>query len=307
MKKLKIIAKRLLAKGFIAGQSLGVDILPRHFYSEVPFISRLKKTQSWRKPLCLDEVLGANDFEGQAEFLNSIATERAKELLKQRDVHKEACDRNGAVGFGPIESNCLYAFVFTKRPATIVQVGCGVSTALCEMAANDAGFSPRIICIDPFPTDFLVRAARENRIELISQPVEDTDISVLSKLQTGDLFFVDSTHTLGPAGEVTRITLEMLPQVPQGVFVHFHDIWLPYDYSPIIFEQPLFFWHETALLAAYLSGNNRWRVQLSLSMLHHGRPESLSHAFPIYKPASMNQGIKTSEGHFPSSIYLQTQ
>jgi len=65
-------------------------------------------------------------------------------------------------------------------------------------------------------------------------------------LAAGDLFFVDSTHTLGPAGEATRIILEFLPRLRKDVLIHFHDIVFPYDYTPDILDGAMFFPHESA-------------------------------------------------------------
>jgi hypothetical protein len=42
IRSLKNSSKMLLRSVFEAGQRLGVDILPRHFYSEIPDIHALK-------------------------------------------------------------------------------------------------------------------------------------------------------------------------------------------------------------------------------------------------------------------------
>ncbi len=201
----------------------------------------------------------------------------------------------------------LYAFVRTHKPRRIIQVGCGVSTAICIAAAADAKYEPTITCIDPFPTKYLTEAASYGQIKLVQQPVELLPLDFLQELAAGDLFFVDSTHTLGPAGEVTRIIVEMLPRLQDGVFIHFHDIWFPYDYESAILEERLFFWHETALLLAFLTLNSRYCVRASLSMLHYERPESLGNIFVDYRPMKSDHGLRVAAGHFPSSIYLETK
>ena len=164
------------------------------------------------------------------------------------DAHEAACRRNGEPGFGRIESRFLYAFVRANRPARIIQVGCGVSTAVCLAAIADARYPGKVTCIEPYPTDFLLEADRNGEIELVQSPVESLRPEFLRKLGPGDLFFVDSTNTLGPAGEVSRIVLEMLPRLPDGAYAHFHDIAFPYDYQGDILTTALFCWHETALL-----------------------------------------------------------
>ena len=42
MPSLRVLYKRVLRKVFEAGQHLGFDILPRHFYSEIPDIRVLR-------------------------------------------------------------------------------------------------------------------------------------------------------------------------------------------------------------------------------------------------------------------------
>src|SRR5439155_14496382 len=137
----------------------------------------------------------------------------ARRRIARGDIHTTACARNGEPGYGPVEADVLFAFVFTHRPRRIVQIGCGVSTAVCLLAASEAGYRPAITCIEPYSNSFLRSAAQAGEITLIPQPVETLDYSFLADLGAGDLFFVDSSHTLGPAGEVTRITLEMLPRL----------------------------------------------------------------------------------------------
>jgi hypothetical protein len=247
-------------------------------------------------------VAGA-DLDEQLAFARSVVTPSMTERLRRGDVYPTACARNGEVGYGPIEADFLFAFVSTLRPRRIVQVGCGVSTAVCLMAGQEAGYRPEITCIDPHPTGFLRSSADAGELTLIPKPVEALDYSFLDPLCGGDLFFVDSTHTLGPAGEVSRIELEMLPRLQAGVRVHFHDIYFPYDYTADLLATP-FFPHESVLLHAFLVGNARCRLLAALSMLHHARPHRLKEMFPHYEPQGQDFGLAASPGHFPSSAYL---
>lgn len=308
MKKwLKENAKKFLRQLFHIAQRFGIDLLPRHFYSEIPNIGQLKRTEHWRKPYSLIDVRGANDIGLQADTIRSWINPSVREQIQSRNILAEAAEQNGELGFGgPIQPNCLYALIRTKKPACILQIGCGVSTAVCLMAAEDEGYQAKITCIDPYPTKYLTQEASKGTIELIEKPVEMLPVDFASHLEPGDLFFVDSTHTLGPTGEVTRIILEVLPRLRPGVLVHFHDIWLPYDYVPKILSDTVFFWHETALLMAYLSGNDRCRIVASLSQLHHEKNQVLWDLYPNYKPRAMKLGVQQeSMGDYPNSIYLE--
>ena len=128
---------------------------------------------------------------------------------------------------------------------------------------------------------------------------------LMSELKEGDLFFVDSSHTLGPAGEVTRIVLELLPRLGWNAFAHFHDICFPYDYEGGLLNEALFFQHESALLMAFLTLNPHYRIMASLSMLHHKKQQCLATLFPHYVPANFIDGIRITQGHFPSSVYIR--
>ena len=196
-------------------------------------ILRLRSSDHWRQPfsMCGVQGWGADDH---LRFVATAMTDEARQTLAVRDVFAEACLANRPDEYGPIEAEFRYAFVRQHRPQGVVQIGSGVSTAVVLAGARDAGYHTEVTCIDPLPAEFLVEAQRRGQIRLIASPVETLDLEFLAQLTAGDFFIVDSTHTLGPAGEATRIILEMLPRLQWGVFVHFHDIWLPDDFDPRI-------------------------------------------------------------------------
>ena len=297
------LGKRLLVRLFHFGQRMGVDILPRHFYSEIPDIARLARSDHWREPFSMLEVQGI-DLDAQAAFVAGCMLPEARAAIAAGDIHARACAANGTPGFGPIEAEFLHAFVQAKRPARIVQIGCGVSTAVCLRAAAAAGIGMQLTCIEPYPTGYLRDAAARGEIVLVEQPVETMGLGFLRELGDGDLFFVDSTHTLGPGGEVSRIILEMLPRLAPGVYAHFHDITFPYDFQADVLEA-LFHWHESTLLLGFLTGNRRFGICASLSMLHFARRSWLREQFPGYRPRVEDRGLRVRDGHYPSSLYLR--
>jgi hypothetical protein len=302
-RRIKDFLKKQLAHAFHAGQRVGIDILPRHFYSEIPLMRKLRATESWRQPYSMIGVNGWSADE-QLQFVESAMTEEVRSALSRRDLFAEACAANNATGYGPIEAEFLYAFVREHCPPTVIQVGSGISTFVCLAAAADAGYDPQLTCIDPYPSDFLIESEKAGKIQLVARPVEDLELQFCAGLSAGDFFFVDSTHTLGPAGEVTRIILEILPRLSPGVLIHFHDIWFPYDFDPRIMDR-IFFWHETPLLHAFLCGNDRFRVRASLSLLHHEREAALRGLFPRYEPMQIERGVRVRHGHYPNSAYLE--
>jgi predicted O-methyltransferase YrrM len=252
----------------------------------------------------MEGVAGA-DIGAQLSFLRECCLPPLPERL-QSGIHQYACKENGQPGYGPVEADFLYCFISTKRPNKIVQVGCGVSTAIMLLAAKEANYKPEIICVDPLPTEYLTRTAQQKLIELIAEPAQEVDLEVLTRLGIGDLLFVDSSHTMRPGSEVNRIILEVLPRLPSGSFVHFHDIYFPYDYQSSVLTT-LFFSGESTLLHAFLIENRRYSIAISLSMLHHACPKQMQSLLTNYRPAAMHYGLHTIEqgsGHFPSATYL---
>jgi hypothetical protein len=302
--RVKGAAKLLLRQLFEQGQRLGVDLLPRHFYSEIPDIRYLKGTSHWRAPYSMRGVAG-QEIESQLQFVKECCAAPIIERLRIQQVHASACAKNGVDGFGPVEADFLYALVTTKKPKQIFQIGCGVSTAVCLLAAEHASYCPELICVEPYPTPYLVGESSRGTLRLVKQMAQLVDPRMIDALGGDVLFFVDSTHTLGPAGEVSRIVLEMLPRLKQGAKVHFHDITFPYDYSRSVLDSALFFQHESVLLHAFLAYNKRFRILAALSMLHYAAPHELGRYLPNYRPAENDGGLNKSPGHFPSSAYLE--
>lgn len=301
---IKTSAKQFLRRMFEHGQRLGLDVLPRHFYSEIPDIRYLRAATHWRAPFSMSGVAGA-EIASQMEFVQACCARPLIEQITTARIHAEACRSNCAEGFGAVEADFLYALVATRRPKQIFQIGCGVSTAVCLQAAEYAGYAPQVICVEPYPTPYLVQEAKRGSITLIEEMAQTLSLSVVDALDADALFFVDSSHTLGPAGEVSRIVLEMLPRLKAGACVHFHDITFPYDYSRHVLDSALFFQHESVLLHAFLAFNSRFRLLAALSMLHYAAPQKLAECLPNYRPAANDGGLNAGKGHFPSSAYLQ--
>lgn len=290
-----------------AGQRLGVDLTPHHFYSNTPDLRVLRASDHWRTPRSMTGVRGADTAE-QAAVLKGWVCPEISEYLRAHDVHGDACAENGAVGYGRTEADLLYAFAAARRPARVVQVGSGVSTAVLLRSKHEHGLDTDIVCVDPYPTAFLRYAARRGLITLIEQPAQVVALETFTALGDGDLLFIDSTHTVKVGSEVNRLLLEVVPALPAGVSVHVHDVYFPFDHAPTVLDGDLFFWNESVLLHALLVDNARLSIEVSMSMLHHDDPTALARVFPRYRPCATPDGLAAAdaEGDFPSAIYLRT-
>ncbi len=146
---MKAWMKQGLRDLFEFGQFAGVDILPRHFYSEIPNLRVLKKSEEWKKPFSMMGLKGIGRS-SQMAFIRECCTPRLVDAVREGEVHRRASVANGEEGYGPIEADFLFCFVASKRPRQIFQIGCGVSTAVCLMAAEHVGYDPEVICVEPY-------------------------------------------------------------------------------------------------------------------------------------------------------------
>ncbi|HET9352260.1 MAG TPA: class I SAM-dependent methyltransferase [Burkholderiales bacterium] len=126
--------------------------------------------------------------------------------------------------FPRLDAAAAYAMVRTVKPRRIVEVGSGHSTRFLARAVADGGLDTRITAIDPKPRASLAGLD----IEWIAAPVQR--VAAFPALGESDILFIDSSHQLKPGSDVDFLLNAVLPLLPQGVRVHFHDIFLPDDY-----------------------------------------------------------------------------
>ena len=128
--------------------------------------------------------------------------------------------------FPRLDAAAAYAMVRSLRPRRIVEVGSGHSTRFLARAVRDGGLDTKITAIDPRPRAHI----RGLNVEWLQTHVETLDARPFAALGRGDILFIDSSHQCKPGGDVDFLLREVIPRLPAGVRVHFHDIFLPDKY-----------------------------------------------------------------------------
>lgn len=146
-----------------------------------------------------------------------------------------------------LDAAALYTLVRRVGPARIVEVGSGHSTRFLWRAVRDAGLATRLTAIDPEPRADLGGLD----ITLMRTVLQEADLSPLLALAPGDILFVDSSHVMMPGTDVDIILNQVLPALPAGVLVGFHDIFLPGPYPD---AWPFSAYNEQNALAPLLQG-----------------------------------------------------
>lgn len=156
----------------------------------------------------------------------------------------------------------LYAFLRDKKPRRIVEVGSGYSSAVILDTVELFFYEqPEITFIDPYPDRLrnILRNDDAGQVRVLEIPMQEAPKEVFLSLCEGDLLFIDSSHVLKFGSDLHYLFTQILPFLPKGVYVHFHDIIYPFEYfSKWLLEGR--YWNEAYYLRAFLAHNDSWSI-----------------------------------------------
>lgn len=256
---------------FPVWERYGFHVTPVHFHQPIPDTRELSETL-WKQP---SELVGIKINDAmQLDLLRHHLT-KFRDEYNNLPVEPPLGQRRP---FHGVDALVAYCTVRHFQPRLIIEVGSGFSSLVLGQAAAKNKNSA-LICIDPFPRDFL-RDRLPGLQSLITKKVQDIDLEFFSQLQSGDILFIDSSHTVKIGGDVNYLFLEVLPRLKPGVIVHVHDIFLPFEYRRDWVLDEFRFWNEQYLLQAFLTFNSEFEVLLANSYINHYHQEDLKAAFP---------------------------
>ncbi len=285
----RLLPKRLFAKAhFDAWQAAGIHVTPNHFYEPIPDTRTLDPgLWDWKKPMAGIDFRG----EEQAALLESLSSAYRGEyeaLLGPGSA--QAAELKGREGlFGPVDAEILYGLVRRLKPKRILEIGSGFSTRISAHALRrnlaDGGAAGELVAIEPFPDESL-RKGFPGLTRLVEKRIQEVPVAWFESLEPGDIVFIDSTHVFKLGSDVQFEFYEILPRIPAGVHVHFHDIFLPSEYPRSWAMDKHIFWNEQYFLHSFLLFNSAFRIVWGSSYMHLTRPEKLAAAIRTYDPAA---------------------
>ncbi len=210
-------------------------------------------------------------------------------------------DGGGQYGSGMVPSFCqdwfprldgaaAYAMVRRHSPRRIIEIGSGYSTGFLARAVADGSLDCDIMAIDPAPRADIADLG----VEVIHAPVQKLGTGPFAALAAGDFLVVDSSHILMPGTDVDFILNGVLPLVPPGLFVHFHDIFLPDPYPE---DWTWRGYNEQIAIAALFSGANAYELEFSSHYVTTRLCDRLM--------ATVIADIAISPGAFETSLWLR--
>lgn len=192
-----------------------------------------------------DKALYQNSLEFFLKYMDKI--QEIKDARVETDENNPAWNNGYLPGLDILG---IYGMIALYKPSRYIEIGSGNSTKVAKKSIQENGLNTEIISIDPFPR------ANINHIadKVIRKPFENLSENnfIIESLSENDILFIDNSHRVFPNSDAMICFLELLPFLKKGVIVHFHDIYLPYDYPQFMCDR---FYNEQYTLAAFLMAN----------------------------------------------------
>lgn len=128
--------------------------------------------------------------------------------------------------FPRLDAAAHYVMVRKYKPKRIIEIGSGHSTRWICRALADGGLQTQFTAVDPQPRADLGKLP----VTLLRKPLQDIDLSLFDSIKPGDFVCMDSSHIFMPGSDVDVIINHVLPRLPAGAIIFFHDVFLPDSY-----------------------------------------------------------------------------
>lgn len=268
---------------------------PGHYFSPIISIDEIKERENeiW-KGVSTDGINGIDLRLNSQKKLVSHFIKFYNEI--PFDTHKKEDKRyyfeNGLYSY--TDAITLYSMIRHLKPKQIIEVGSGFSSSVM-LDTNQSFFNNEInlTFIEPYPERLykLLKEEDKKATKIIVDFVQNIDVSVFEQLNEGDILFIDSSHVVKTGSDVHFVLFEILPKLKKGVYVHFHDIFYPFEYpKKWVYEGKN--WNEDYFLKAFLMYNNEFEIELFSHYLHTHHKDVFAQMPLCYKNEGGNLWIR---------------
>jgi predicted O-methyltransferase YrrM len=235
--------------------------LAGHYFSPIPDQEEvLTYIQSRKNPTDRLEGIDLNRESQQRLLHDYVSYYKDLQFPEKQKTDFRYYSNNGWYPYA--DAIFLYSFLRKHQPKRIIEIGSGFSSAvMLDTVERFFSHRPDMIFIEPYPDRLrsLLRSGDENQVTIIEKKIQEVPSELFSSLESGDLLFIDSSHVLKCNSDVQLLLFDILPHLPAGIFVHFHDVFYPFEYPSSWLTEGRY-WNENYFLRAFLSYNNEWDI-----------------------------------------------
>jgi predicted O-methyltransferase YrrM len=281
MQAIKKILNRLPYIRSLALYSKHQSVPPGHYYSPIVDPSEIAKYRNSLYDLSVRTFPGIDlNEKSQLDTLESF-------VPFYKEIPSAWTDGGMRYNFNNEFYSCsdgimLYSMMRKFTPSRIVEVGSGYTSALMldtnEIFMNN---NVELTFIEPYPERLNSLIRKSNKATVLVKPLQDIGLSVFEDLRAGDFLFIDSSHVAKTGSDVNRIFFEILPNLQKGVFIHFHDIFHPFEYPEYWATSLSRNWNELYMLRSFLSFNDSFRIVMYNTFMEHFHNDWFKNNMPL--------------------------
>ena len=254
---------------------------PGGYYSPIPSIEEIKR-HDFNIPL--PEALPGIDLNTEEQLYLLDSFEAFYHELPFADEKKDGFRyyyKNDFYSYS--DAIFLYCMIRKLKPKKIIEVGSGFSSGV-TLDTNESfmGNSINCIFIEPYPERLksLLKDSDKKSVLIHKKRLQEIPIDVFLELDENDILFIDSTHVSKFNSDVNYIFHKILPVLNNGVHIHFHDIFYPFEY-PLEWLLQGRAWNEQYVLRAFLEYNDSFKIVLFNTYLESMYEEKIRNRFPL--------------------------
>ena len=256
---------------------------PGHFYSPIPDLEYVARRRQQLFETAVDTLPGIDlNLPLQLSLLEEFGRYYS-ELPFQRERSPALRFHFPNDYFGIGDAIGLYSMLRHLRPRRVVEVGVGFSSAVM-LDTNDRfldnGTSFTFVDPNPERLESLGKPEDLTAHRLLRLTAQDVPMDVFTSLQANDLLFIDSSHVVKIGSDVVHLIAHVLPNLKDGVVVHFHDVFWPFEYPEDWLHQGIA-WNEDYLLRAFLQFNDAFEIRFFTSYLFYRHRQAMADRVPL--------------------------
>lgn len=302
LKRPFVLLRNLFRILFSVNRRFNFFFTPGHYYSPIPDLKEVREHAKEVFDSSKRDILGIDlNEEEQIALLKEFAKyhgDFAFPANKEKGTRYYYDNSYYSIGDGMI----LYSMIRHFKPARILEVGSGYSSALMlDVDGVFLGGETDFTFIEPNPERLysLISAKDRNRYKVVEGIVQNVSEEIFHSLSRNDFLFIDSSHVAKTHSDLLHLVFRVLPIIKPGVIIHFHDIFWPFEYPQDWLEVGRA-WNEAYFLRSFLQYNNSFKILYYNSFIYTHHKDALKDSLPYVVDRSPR-----NIDHDHSSLWLQ--